>query len=57
VAYLLIDAVRYELGVGLAKHLNEAGQVDVQVACAQMPTVTPVGMATLLPGAGQVLNL
>ena len=57
VAYLLIDAMRYELGVELAKHLNEAGQVEVQVACAQMPTVTPVGMATLLPGAGQNLKL
>jgi len=50
VAYLMIDAMRYELGVELAKHLSETGQIDVQVACAQMPTVTPVGMATLLPG-------
>ena len=57
VAYLLIDAMRYELGVELAKHLNEAGQIDVQMACAQMPTVTPVGMATLLPGAGQNLKI
>lgn len=57
VAYLLIDAMRYELGVELAKHLNEAGQVEVQVACAQMPTVTQVGMATLLPGAGQSFKL
>jgi len=56
-AFLLIDAMRYELGVELAKHLDEAGQVDVQAACAQMPTVTPVGMAALLPGAGQNLKL
>ena len=53
VAYLMIDAMRYELGVELAKQLDEVGQVEVQVACAQMPTVTQVGMATLLPGAGQ----
>jgi hypothetical protein len=57
VAYLLIDAMRYELGVELAKHLIEAGQVEVQVACAQMPTVTPVGMAAILPEAGQNLKL
>lgn len=53
VAYFMIDAMRYELGVELAKQLDEVGQVEVQVACAQMPTVTQVGMATLLPGAGQ----
>jgi hypothetical protein len=57
VAYLLIDAMRYELGVELAKHLDEAGQIEVQAACAQMPTITPVGMATLLPEAGQNLKL
>ncbi len=53
----LIDAMRYELGVELAKQLNEEGQVEVQAACAQLPTVTPVGMASLLPGAGQSLRL
>jgi hypothetical protein len=57
VALFLIDAMRYELGVELARQLNEAGQVDVQAACAQLPTVTPVGMASLLPGAGQTLTL
>ncbi len=57
VALFLIDAMRYELGVELAKQLNEEGQVDVQVACAQLPTVTQVGMASILPGAGKNLLL
>lgn len=57
VALFLIDAVRYELGVELAKQLNDAGTVEVQAACAPLPTVTPVGMAALLPGAGQALVL
>ena len=57
VAVLQIDAMRYELGVELAKHLNEVGQVEVQAACAQLPTITQVGMASLLPGAGQSLKL
>jgi hypothetical protein len=57
VALFLVDALRYELGVELAKELGEEGQVEVQVACAQLPTVTPVGMASLLPGAGQTLQL
>ena len=56
-AYFWIDAVRYELGVELAKQLDEAGQVEVQAACAAMPTITPVGMASLLPGAGPNLKL
>ena len=57
VALFLIDAMRYELGVELAKQLDEEGQVEVQAACAQLPTVTPVGMTSLLPGAGQSLKL
>ena len=57
VAVFMIDAVRYELGVELAKQLSSDHQVDIQVACAQLPTTTPVGMASLLPGAGSDLSL
>ena len=57
VALLLIDALRYELGVELQKQLAEGGQVELQAAFAQLPSVTPVGMASLLPGAGQHLRL
>ena len=57
VALILIDALRYELGVELHRLLPEEYQGDVQPACAQMPTVTPVGMASLLPGAGLDLLL
>lgn len=45
IAYLMVDALRYELGVALEKLISEDGQVELQ------PTVTPVGMASLLPGA------
>jgi len=57
VAVLLIDALRYELGVELEKQLVEDGQVEMQAAFAQLPSVTPVGMASLLPGAGSDLKL
>jgi hypothetical protein len=57
VALLLIDAMRYELGVELSKQLGDFGQVEVQAACAQLPTITPVGMASLLPGASGALHL
>ena len=57
VAVLLIDALRYELGVELEKQLSDDGQVELRAAFAQLPSVTPVGMASLLPGAGSDLRL
>lgn len=57
VAYLMIDALRYELGVALEKMLSEDGPVELQAAYAQLPTITPVGMASLLPGARTELTL
>jgi hypothetical protein len=57
VAYVMVDALRYELGVALERLLSEDGPVELQVAYAQLPTITPVGMASLLPGAGPGLTL
>jgi hypothetical protein len=57
VAYFLVDALRYELGVALHTELSETDQAELLAACAQFPTVTPVGMASLLPGAGSGLQL
>jgi hypothetical protein len=57
VAYLMVDALRYELGVALEKLLTEDGPVELQAAYAQLPTITPVGMASLLPGASMGLTL
>jgi hypothetical protein len=57
VALFLIDALRYELGVELNKELGEAGASEPQAAFAALPSVTPVGMASLLPNAGPSLRL
>ena len=57
VALLLIDALRYELGVELQHQLAESSPTELQAAFAHLPSVTPVGMASLLPGAGQHLRL
>jgi hypothetical protein len=57
VAYLMVDALRYELGVALEKQLAEDATTELQPAFASLPTGTPVGMASLLPGAGQILRL
>ena len=56
VAYFLVDAMRYEMGVELAQRLQpadgeRAAEVQIKAAVAALPSITPVGMAALLPGA------
>jgi hypothetical protein len=57
VAYILVDALRYELGVELRQLLAEDASVELLPAFAPLPTITPVGMASLLPGANETLRL
>jgi len=57
VAFIIVDALRYELGVALADQLGDGQAVEVHAACAPLPTITPVGMAALLPGASAGLSL
>lgn len=55
-AYVWVDALRYELGVDLADALRTVGEkVELHAAVAAAPTITPVGMANLLPGAAASL--
>jgi hypothetical protein len=51
VAYFLVDAMRFEMGVELARQLEGAQDLTIRPAVAALPTITPVGMAALLPGA------
>jgi hypothetical protein len=53
----MVDALRYELGVALEKQLAEDAKAELQVSLAQLPSITQVGMASLLPGAGHDLLL
>lgn len=57
VAYILVDALRYELGIALKQQLSGDDEVELFTACAQLPTVTKVGMAGLLPDAGNKLQM
>jgi hypothetical protein len=57
VAFFQVDALRYELGVALANQLSEDNQTDLQAAYASLPSITSVGMASLLPGAGKNMSL
>jgi hypothetical protein len=51
VAYFLVDALRFEMGVELKKLLVGNEDVVLRPAIASLPTITPVGMAALLPKA------
>ena len=57
VAYFLVDALRYELGVALHQQLADDDTVELLAAFAQLPSITVVGMASLLPEAGMRLTL
>lgn len=57
VAYFLVDSLRYELGVEIEKQLSDKRQVTLHTVCAQLPTYTEVGMASLMPEAESQLKL
>ena len=58
IAYVWVDALRYELGVELAAALGHITEgVAIHAAVAAAPTITQVGMANLLPSAGSDLGL
>lgn len=51
VAYFLVDAMRFEMGVELTERLPKASEVAVRAAVGALPSITPIGMAALMPGA------
>lgn len=57
IAFLLVDALRYELGIELEGLLAKEGACELTAVCAQLPTVTRVGMASLMPDADGNLRL
>ncbi|MDF9799777.1 hypothetical protein OKW21_005040 [Catalinimonas alkaloidigena] len=57
VAFIMVDALRYELGVALEKQLSEDAKTEITPTLVQLPGITPVGMASLLPGASSDFRL
>ena len=57
VAYILVDALRYEMAVELLQGISGAEKAEVRPAVAAIPTITPVGMAALMPGADKGITL
>jgi hypothetical protein len=47
VAYFLVDAMRFEMGVELAERLPKTSEVAVRAAVGALPSITPIGMAAL----------
>ena len=50
-AYFLVDAMRYEMGADLAGLFSEVEDLAIVPAVTALPSITPIGMAALLPGA------
>lgn len=48
-AYILVDALRYEMARELAHGLEETFDVSLAAAIASVPTITEIGMASLMP--------
>lgn len=57
IAYFLVDAMRYEMGVELAERLPKTAEVTVRHAVGALPSITPIGMAALQPGASRSFSV
>jgi hypothetical protein len=57
VAYFLIDAMRFEMGVELAERLPKTSEVSVRHAISALPSITSIGMAALQPGAASSFSV
>ena len=51
VAYVWVDALRYEMARELGRLLGDDFDLEIQPAIGTMPTITEIGMAALLPKA------
>ena len=57
VAYLLVDALRYEMAGAVMEALEKEYESAIEPAFAQLPGLTSVGMAALLPDAESGLEV
>ena len=53
----LVDAMRFEMGVELAERLPKTTEVIVRPAICALPSITPIGMAALQPGASSSFSV
>lgn len=55
--FILVDAMRYEMGIELKGLLENADELSIQPAIGAIPTITPIGMAALMPGAEESFSV
>ena len=53
VAYVWVDALRFEMARELCDSLGDAFNIQIEPATATTPTITEIGMASLLPKAAK----
>ncbi len=57
VAYFLVDALRYEMAAEVLENLSEDYEGNIEPRLGQLPGITTIGMAALLPGAENGLTI
>ena len=55
--FFLVDALRYEMAAELLEGMDKDFDVNLEPAISNLPSITSVGMAALLPGAEMGLEL
>jgi PglZ domain len=53
VAYVWVDALRFEMARELSRLLKDDFKLEIQPAIGMIPTITEIGMAALLPRANE----
>jgi len=56
-AYVTVDALRYEMGKELVEGLSEDFEPKIIPTIAQLPSLTAIGMAALLPGSEKGMDV
>jgi hypothetical protein len=57
VAYFFVDAMRFEMAADLIEQLEGAQELRLVPAVGVLPSITPIGMAALLPGASSSFSV
>ena len=57
IAYFFVDAMRFEMAADLVEQLEGAQELRLVPAVGVLPSITPIGMAALLPGASSSFSV
>jgi hypothetical protein len=57
VAYFFVDAMRFDMAADLVEQLEGAEELRLVPAVGVLPSITPIGMAALLPGASSSFSV